>query len=978
MKTSRRFETGLIAKCALLMSCGLLAATGALGQSGGSGAGAVPCMVNYLRVRIATGGDDLRGWDGMSSSKDNLDVTVYFGDKSSQLAPDVNNNSTWKSNTVHLVVIKLNPAVPINEIKGIKLQHTGSGLGFSSAAATGLPGAGIQTADNWDMDWVDVMAEGTGASARVAAHGAKRFTGQDRVLDIRAEIPANSCEAAEGIGRLNPGIRNLQSTNGAGSKYGTQKSAPSTIQPAPRSGSQPIRNNRVLAAQIPATKQSNPAITPVGPHAQQPPGGHPVMTGTIYGFVYWDANLTSHLGPSVCNALAITVAVANKGSYSPFGVVGTQSQLTSMATIHPPLTSVNTTSYDGCAYSFGNAPLAQNLYVTLSLTQPVGTLTPAVVAKNPAVGPIQFSNAPCSKLPPLTKATAGDLTGNWGSCQNVAYDVNLPLVKSAQLTVLSASGASGGNQSGTPGAFAQINPGPQNTPVLVNPGPQQRPMLSQTGVNGTMLNNQSSAGSPSHGMLVPAVKPSPTPAPSNSQPGAPGQLSPAKTGGSGTVQLNPQASPASGTSIGTRGSSPLLPAAELTPATIKRGKTLASHLRLVPGTKIRLSNAPAQGLDPITIQAIQSESLQTHNIKVALAKLKGSSFQGAIHTLDSTDPADPVPGSDPTGGQTGSSGSSSGGASQEPSGTPPTQSSSGSSHFTMQQVERAPQPISMCHFTADPVIETVGGKNRNIVLTPDPGTGKYPNNQYSIVGCNFGAIQGDVHIFGPFINNPSPFKLGIDNWTDSVILVTFSPTFQNEYDLKNITLVVVRKDGKSVQVPGISFVATRASRPLASIPRSLVKLPTDYFQSNQFISPLTYANLQQAGLNPVAQTGTAAFYLYDPIWSSNVGDGYPLNRLSFSDSINFGQLRSGFTLDSTFQTLVLGGPTLDYSSMGPSGCKYVDTVLSASMEGSNLVVDVQPSECDDDGKFISAYYGLILSVTGPKGDSLNPWPDGLQ
>lgn len=284
-----------------------------------------------------------------------------------------------------------------------------------------------------------------------------------------------------------------------------------------------------VAAQIPATKSPNPNITPVGPRAQQPAGGqHPTPTGTIYGFVYWDANATSHLGSSICNALAITVAVASKSPYSPFGTVGTQSHLTAITTVHPPLTSVNTTSYDGCAYSYSNAPLGQNLYVKLNLTQQVGTLTPAEVGQDPAVGPIQFSNAPCGTLPPLTKATIADLTGNWGSCENVAYDVNLPLVKTAQLTALSSSAGSGGNQSGTPGALVQTNPGPQNTPVLVSPGPQQRPMLSQTGSNGTLLNNQSSASSPSRGMLVPAVTPQPIQRSSNSQSTTPGQLSAAK------------------------------------------------------------------------------------------------------------------------------------------------------------------------------------------------------------------------------------------------------------------------------------------------------------------------------------------------------------------------------------------------------------------------------------------------------------------
>ena len=241
----------------------------------------------------------------------------------------------------------------------------------------------------------------------------------------------------------------------------------------------------VTTAAPPPTKMTAPA-----PQNHRPPGGqHPVPAGNIYGFVYWDARATSHLGPSICGALTITVAVANKGSYSPFGVVGTQSHLTSIATVHPPLMSVNTTSYDGCAYSYSNALLGQNLYVKLNLTQPVGQLMPATVAKNPAVGPIQFSNAPCSKLPPLTKATIADLTGKWGSCQNVAYDVNLPLVILPQLTVPGTSGGLGGASGGPTGSggVVSLTPvGSGNQPGMLSSAPP-RGMLAQGAASGMPL-----------------------------------------------------------------------------------------------------------------------------------------------------------------------------------------------------------------------------------------------------------------------------------------------------------------------------------------------------------------------------------------------------------------------------------------------------------------------------------------------------------
>lgn len=285
----------------------------------------------------------------------------------------------------------------------------------------------------------------------------------------------------------------------------------------------------------------------------------------------------------------------------------------------------------------------------------------------------------------------------------------------------------------------------------------------------------------------------------------------------------------------------------------------------------------------------------------------------------------------------------------------------------MQKAVKANQPISMCRFTTEPVIEAISGKLHNIVLTPDPGTGQYPNNQYTIRGCNFGQMQGHVHIYGAFINNQSPVSLGIDTWSDNLILITFSPTFQNEYDLGNITLDVIRADGHTTQLQGLSFYATRVSRPLASVPQSVVTLPNTYLLINDLFSPATSGILQAANLKPIAQPTSAAFYFFTPIWTSNAGDGYPPNRLFFSDSIDISKLHSGFVLDPTAQTYV---GTYDN---GGADCKYYDVVVSANIQSSKLLLGVQPAECDNDGKFVYAYYAVDLSVTGPKGPLLDPW-----
>jgi hypothetical protein len=181
---------------------------------------------------------------------------------------------------------------------------------------------------------------------------------------------------------------------------------------------------------------------------------------------------------------------------------------------------------------------------------------------------------------------------------------------------------------------------------------------------------------------------------------------------------------------------------------------------------------------------------------------------------------------------------------------------------------------------------------------------------------------------------------------------------------------------------GVSFYATRVSRSLERIPQSLVKVPTTHFDVNAYVSPVTGPALKAFSLTPPSQPTSAVFWLYDPIWSSNVGDGYPPNRLSYSDSIDFSQLRPGYTLDPNLQTII-GKYSPDLSSRSGIGvdggsCKYMDVVVGANMQGSNLLVGVQPAECDNSGKFIYAYYGLQLSVTGPKGDLLDPWPGNLQ
>jgi hypothetical protein len=696
-------------------------------------------------------------------------------------------------------------------------------------------------------------------------------------------------------------------------------------------------------------RQEPPSSRPVSPRTAVAQAPAPLNTlapapGDVEGFVYWDVNVITHKPQGTCDGLAVSITPAGSQSIA----IQPGSHFKYAGQVKAFLVGGIQSVYDVCIYAYDHQQVGPPLQAQLIITDR-NAFSQAVAPQVETVAPITIINGQCNMLPRVVPSSVADLHAHWGSCQNRAYDVNFPLQPALQVMSSSRSG----------GMLSSANHG------APNPGPVQA--LTQGTLAGGI--NPGPIQSSSRGMLSATNPTTPTGAPSSTN-GTSGQLLPRKSGtstGNGADALNPQPFPPRASEQRIR-ENPLVSAADQTPKSLQRDKDLTSRAQLISGGKIRIPGAHSPAIDSITARAVESESVETHHAREALTgktRLVAMSNVGIgpSHTLDATDPAGGGSGVDPTGGQPGS----------VPPGSDPSEggsTGSGTSHLTLQQMTRAPQPISICRFTTDPAIQAVGGRAHSVVLTPDPGTGQYPNNQYAITGCNFGTVPGNVHIYGPFINNATPVNLGIDSWTDASILVTFNPTFQNEYDLKNITLVVTRPDGKGTQLPGISFVAARASRPLASVPGSLIKPPTQYFDKNIFVSPLTPTSLKGAGLAPVSQSGTVAFFLSDAIWSSNEGDGYPQNRLSYSDQIDFSKLRPGFSLDADAQTLVLAAPL-------SGDCKYYDTVVGASMQGSTLSIGVQPAECDDYGKYIYAYYGLILSVTGPKGNLLNPWPDGL-
>lgn len=188
-----------------------------------------PCTVQTLRMRITTAGDDLRG------GKDNLNVTIRWGDHGFQGAPNVNNGANWPNGSVHVVDIRLNQPVPLNEIRSISLDHlAGGGLTVSAETVLSPIGvlAGLQSDDNWDMASLEVSAVGNGVGDVIVRHGPKRFTGSDPVLNIRVGAPAGACGSGAGNNTALAG----SGAPGAGSGALLNPKTPASVSPVAAAG----------------------------------------------------------------------------------------------------------------------------------------------------------------------------------------------------------------------------------------------------------------------------------------------------------------------------------------------------------------------------------------------------------------------------------------------------------------------------------------------------------------------------------------------------------------------------------------------------------------------------------------------------------------------------------------------------------------------------------------------------------------------
>ena len=260
-----------------------------------------------------------------------------------------------------------------------------------------------------------------------------------------------------------------------------------------------------VAAQVSPTMPA-PNRNMTAPSRHLPPGGdHPESTaGTIEGFVYWDANSVSHVPANSCSGLAITVSVGSSSgpftAYTPLGTLSNNFKY--VGEVKEFLVGGKINVYDVCTYGYDKVPVGPDLQVTLTVAQS-GAFLPGAVPQFANLGPIKIINAQCNMLPRIVNPTASDLATHWGSCQNMAYDVNFVMLKT-----------------------------PRQQLGLASPPP------GSSGTQGGML-----SGAPQQGMLSPGATPAGTQTPSNPGSQRKGIMPTDRPGSGGRVELNPQPFP---------------------------------------------------------------------------------------------------------------------------------------------------------------------------------------------------------------------------------------------------------------------------------------------------------------------------------------------------------------------------------------------------------------------------------------------------
>jgi hypothetical protein len=611
-----------------------------------------------------------------------------------------------------------------------------------------------------------------------------------------------------------------------------------------------------IAQSIPATRPPSSQVALPGPQKHGPPSQPAPFPGTVEGFVYWDTASISHTPASSCSGLSVTVAVGNSSG-------GKSTAYQSLATLSNNFKYVGQVKqfvaggkikvYEVCTYGYAHVPVGPDLRVsviadTASLSQPAPFAPMSVPQKDP-VGPITVINGQCNMLPRIVNPTASDLFSHWGSCQNMAYDVNFMMqpanqaLSSHPVGVSSRAPAQTGilNNTPQPGMLAT---GSRASGLLQStagtPQPSRQPDSSsitdgthqpytgatrQSGtVNGPGRNDSASLNPqplPPHQALtntdvIKMVK-ARTPesvivhtiqssskqfdfSPEGWQALQQAHVSPAVLAAmcDGSARSCPEISGSGGVKGSGSTDQNRRSITDITNRGTSSSAPAGSNTRR--GASVPDKLKPIKLALPTALEKVTNPRLSQQNASIiaVLEQQRQAAQQESLALKRSITTA-----SAPSARTTALSANFRGTVSS--SGVAPSQTQSAQGN-NVSSVATLPffnsLPITCTNDPTPRVLHVSGGQALTI-FTPEA---KY--NQYTILGCSFGPSQpgNSAYIFGP---NAFRANLNIDFWSDNGITAHFDPWLAGVLDQNNIALVISPAGKQPIQKQGFTFYAAR-------------------------------------------------------------------------------------------------------------------------------------------------------------------------
>ena len=614
-------------------------------------------------------------------------------------------------------------------------------------------------------------------------------------------------------------------------------------QSVPAAVGEPIRNITAPGAQRPGNPPSQPQRQSPAARAPQPIR-QSTGAGTIEGFVYWDASQIAHKPASSCRGLAITVSVgSNSGgpltAYTPLGTLSNNFKYVGQVKQFVAGGKVN--AYEVCTFGYDKVPVGPNLQVKVSVIDP-NAFSPSASPQIAILGPIQIVNGQCNMLPRITNPSASDLFAHWGSCQNMAFDVNfamqsprvanasgvasMPVISSTQTGMLSGSSQQGMLESGSK-QNAQSKPG-----------------------SGALSGNHQSVSIRNGGAQNPAAKVelNPQPLPPRVQMANADVLKMLKSRVPESVILSQIGSSIHKFDFSPTGCRQLQDAhatrqvldamgdGSVHPCLATQGNAKNSARASVPVVHLAAPTALKKAANPRLAQ-------QNSEIIAVLEKQHQTSRQ-QFSDIKLTRPASATVSMARVPAASGFKGS----GSLQAIGTEKTQSASANPNTSLIHAPWFNNIVVTCTNDPTPRILQVGGGEAHGVFTPEP---KY--NLYTITGCSFGQTQGTAHIFA---SNGFSANLNIDFWSENGITAHLDPALAGVTDQDNVTLVVVLSGSQQIQKSGFKFYATRG---MPGPDGSDQEVPLAYDSTPQSNVTLYDASPIVAAYNQVPQNGASKF-----------------------------------------------------------------------------------------------------------------------